>query len=87
MISSANAKLEARLTFSLSLTVFADITKTWGGKIKDASIGLTLVGSIESSLVLRISGRLRFVEARLKITLSGVLFDLLSPLAPLIGVL
>ena len=61
MISTPNAKLKASFRLSVSLTAFVDISKSWGGKIKDASFGLTLVGSIESSLLMSVSGRLRFV--------------------------
>jgi len=62
MLSTAEATIQARLTFSLRLTAFVDIEKTWIGKIKDVSIGLKLQGNLESSLEMSIAGELRFVE-------------------------
>lgn len=83
MISSANAKLEARLRLYLRLTAFVDIEKTWLGKLKDASLGLTLEGSMDSSLVMSISGKIRFVRVWWML-IPEILFDLLQALALLL---
>lgn len=60
MLSTWNAKIEARLVFSLYLNLFVNIEKSFFGGMKDASIGLLLQGSLDSSLEISISGKLRF---------------------------
>jgi len=60
MLSTWNAKIEARLVFSLYLNLFVNIEKSFFGGVKDASIGLLLQGSLDSSLEISISGKLRF---------------------------
>lgn len=60
MLSTWNAKIEARLAFSLHLNLFVNIEKNFFGGMKDASIGLLLQGSLDSSLEISISGKLRF---------------------------
>lgn len=60
MLSTWNAKIEARLVFSLHLNLFVNIEKSFFGGMEDASIGLLLQGSLDSSLEISISGKLRF---------------------------
>ena len=62
LLSTSNAKIEARLGFSLRLNVSVDIEKSFFGGAEAASIGLLLQGSLDSSLEISISKELRFAQ-------------------------
>ena len=63
MLSSVGARVETHLDLSLSLTAFIDIEKKmWPlGGIKEAAFGLKLEGSMDYTLDISITGKLRFV--------------------------
>ncbi|KAL9982165.1 hypothetical protein ACROYT_G010976 [Oculina patagonica] len=61
LVSRAGSSIEARLAISLRLTAFVEIEKKWySWKIKDASVGLELHGSVSATLDLKVGGELRY---------------------------
>ena len=81
IVSSAEATVEARLSASLTLTAFVDIQKSFWGTVKEAAIGLTLEGKVDSNLEIKINKKLRFDVFSLSFTSIWLphLFDLTPP--------
>ena len=81
ILSSAEATVEARLSTSLTLTAFVDIQKSFWGTVKEAAIGLTLEGKMDSNLEIKINKKLRFDVFSLSFTSIWLphLFDLTPP--------